>query len=149
MKKNKRQNTKCESEGSEFLVLGNLMIRGIWAYKTYTNMPGYDLIAINPISQKQCKIQVKSRWATNANYAFPLKNLECDFVVFCRLNRGAGPSFKNRRHTAIKDPQYWVVPIENAKTTVKTGKFSNCKINKIENIDSFQNNWQLINDFLI
>ena len=29
----KRQNTKLESEGAEFLVLGNLLIEGISTYK--------------------------------------------------------------------------------------------------------------------
>ena len=60
-------------------------------------MPGYDLIAINTETKKQCRIQVKSRWATNANNGFSLKNTDCDFVVFVRLNRGAGPKFCNSR----------------------------------------------------
>ncbi len=139
----KRQNTKCESEGAEFLVLGNLMIHGIWTYKTYTNMPGYDLIAINIDTKKQCRIQVKSRWATDANDIFPLKNLDCDFVVFVRLNRG------NAYKTNIvepTDPQYWIVPIEKAKTGLYSDKF--CRINKIEDISSFENNWKLIDKFL-
>ena len=43
-----RQNTRIESEGAEFLVLGQLLIAGIPTYKSYTNMPGYDLVATNP-----------------------------------------------------------------------------------------------------
>lgn len=50
--KPKRQNTKLESEGAEFLVLANLLIGGIESYKTYINYPGYDLVAINPQSKK-------------------------------------------------------------------------------------------------
>ena len=45
--KAKRQDTKLESEGAEFLVLGHLLIEGISAYKAYINFPGYDLMAVN------------------------------------------------------------------------------------------------------
>ena len=56
-----RQDTKLESEGAEFLVLGQLLIRGINTYKTYTNMPGYDLVATRPAKNTSVRIQVKSR----------------------------------------------------------------------------------------
>src|SRR5690348_17990101 len=83
-----RQNTKLESEGAEFLVLGNLLIVGISCFKAYVNFPGYDLVAINPEKSKSARIQVKSRWATNYDKSFPIKNFECDFVVHVALNRG-------------------------------------------------------------
>lgn len=44
MKTTKRQDTRKESEGAEFLVLGMLLIRGLPAFKDYRNTPGYDLI---------------------------------------------------------------------------------------------------------
>ena len=44
----KYKNTKLEAEGAEFLVLGNLLINKIASYKTYTNMPGYDLLQRMP-----------------------------------------------------------------------------------------------------
>lgn len=40
-----RLDTRLESEGAEFLVLGQLLIARIPTYKTYTNMPGWDLVA--------------------------------------------------------------------------------------------------------
>ena len=46
-KKRTRKDTKLESEGAEFLVLGRLLLEKITAFKTYTNFPGYDLIATN------------------------------------------------------------------------------------------------------
>ena len=61
-----RQNTKLESEGAEFLVLGNLLIEGISCYKSYINFPGYDLVAVTPDRSKTARIQMKSRWATSA-----------------------------------------------------------------------------------
>lgn len=86
--KKKKQDTKLESEGAEFLVLGLLLVEGVSAYKAYINFPGYDLTAVNPNTKKVARIQVKSRWATDYDTSFPLKNLDCDFVVHVALNRG-------------------------------------------------------------
>src|SRR5260370_39431776 len=72
-----RQDTRLETEGAEFLVLGNLLIEGIAAYKTYTNMPGYDLIATYPANHRAARIQVKSRWRTTAT-GFLIRSFECD-----------------------------------------------------------------------
>ena len=80
MKKLKRLNTKLEASGAEFLVLGQLLIRGMQAYKSYVNHPGYDLIVVNPENKTQARIQVKSRFRTGAT-GFPIKNFESDFVV--------------------------------------------------------------------
>ncbi len=107
----KRQNTKLESEGAEFLVLGNLLIAGISCYKAYVNFPGYDLVAVNPDKSKTARIQVKSRWATNYDKSFPIKNFECDFVVHVALNRGFrfGKSLKNG-DSGVSDPNFYVSP---------------------------------------
>jgi hypothetical protein len=68
-----RLDTKLESEGAEFLVLGQLLVARIPTYKTYTNMPGYDLVATNPDTNRAARIQVKSRWRTGAPVSFPVK----------------------------------------------------------------------------
>ena len=39
-------------------------------YKAHTNFPGYDLMAVNPVTWKIARVQVKSRWATNYGHAF-------------------------------------------------------------------------------
>src|SRR5690349_9922279 len=83
-----RLDSKLEAQGAEFLVLGSLLIAGIVAHKTYTNTPGYDLIASSAARGTSCRIQVKSRWATDFDGGFLLKNLDSDFVVFVALNRG-------------------------------------------------------------
>lgn len=59
----RRQDTKLESAGAEFMVLGMLLVEGIHCFKAYTHFVGYDLTAVNPISGKSARIQVKSRWA--------------------------------------------------------------------------------------
>src|SRR5438552_3680609 len=111
-----KQNTKLESEGAEFLVLGNLLIEGISCYKAYVNFPGYDLIATNVDTGKLAKIQVKSRWATNYDKSFPIKNFNCDFVVHVALNRG----IRWRKGVPIdmgkKDPIFFVFPIDVIKS---------------------------------
>jgi hypothetical protein len=70
----KRLDTRLESEGAEFLVLGQLLIAGIEATKAYRNFEGFDLYASNPTAGKTCRIQVKRRWATDHG-GFPIKNL--------------------------------------------------------------------------
>ena len=87
VEKLKRMDTKLESEGAEFLVLGNLLIQGIPTYKTYTNMPGYDLVATSPEKNSSVRIQVKSRYQTNWD-GFIINNMAADFVVLVTLNRG-------------------------------------------------------------
>jgi len=89
-----RQNTQLESAGAEFLVLGNLLIEGIPAFKSYTNMKGYDLVAVNAEKNLSARIQVKSRWRSKAE-GFIINNFECDFVVIALLNRGS-TGWKNR-----------------------------------------------------
>ena len=56
----KRKDTKLASSGSEFLVLGELLIRDIESYKTYYNHRAYDIICVNPASKKvrQSKLKV-------------------------------------------------------------------------------------------
>ena len=63
----KRRDTKLESEGAEFLVLGNLLLNRISAFKAYVDFPGYDLIATNPETHRSARIQVKSRWQSDWN----------------------------------------------------------------------------------
>ena len=102
----KKLDTRLESEGAEFLVLGQLLLHRIAAYKTYTNMPGYDLIATNPQARTSAKIQIKSRWRTGAT-GFPIKNFDCDFVVAAFLNRGSKDGKKE-----VLSPEYYVLPVE-------------------------------------
>lgn len=108
-----RQNTKLESEGAEFMVLGQLLIEGIQCFKAYTNFAGYDLVAVYPETGKNARIQVKSRWATDYDRSFPIKNFGCDFVVLVALNRGYrfGKAKKVEEETGRKSPQFYCFPI--------------------------------------
>jgi hypothetical protein len=74
------QNTRLEAEGAEFLVLGHLLVEGLQAYKMYTNMPGYDVLVVNPEANRIARVSVKSRWKASAN-GFIINNFGSDFVV--------------------------------------------------------------------
>jgi len=138
----KRQNTTLESEGAEFLVLGNLLIRGIPSYKTYTNMPRYDIVATNPEKNKSVMIQVKSRWRTKAD-GFIIQNFDSDFTVICKLNRGD----KTGKHE-IKPPEFFVFSTLELKELYRSNSWNKINFRNIPNFVDHANKWDLIEDAL-
>ena len=86
------------SAGAEFLVMGHLMRRNILAYKAPPNNEGYDLICIHPDPRHrrpprtpQVRVQVKSRYATDCDRGFPVKEARLDafdFLIVAFLNIG-------------------------------------------------------------
>lgn len=146
----KRKDTKLEAEGAEFLVLGNLLTLGISSYKAYINFPGYDLTALNPDTKRVARIQVKSRWATNYDRSFPIKNFDCDFVVHVALNRGYSFGKKAMPNdSGVKPPQFYVFPVEVVQQIVgKSGKMRKVHLLKVPNLEAYQDNWRMIRDFL-
>ena len=139
-----RQDTRLESEGAEFLVLGQFLIHKIATYKTYTNMPGYDLVATSPENNTSAKIQVKSRWATKAG-GFPIKNFDCDFVVVVLLNRGSKDGRKE-----VLPPEFFVVPVDVVKDACQTDtSWSKVHLKDVANLESYRDNWNLVRDFLL
>jgi len=137
-----KQNTKIESEGAEFLVLGNLLIQKIPAYKAYSNMPGYDIIATNPDQNSSVRIQVKSRWATKAN-SFIINKFNCDFVVLVKLNRGS----KNQKDK-ILPPEYFVLPVDFVKSLPQSDNWGKINFKDIPDLESFKDRWDLVVKFL-
>jgi hypothetical protein len=137
----KKLDTRLESEGAEFLVLGQLLINKIPTYKTYTNMPGYDLVATNPENNKSAKIQVKSRWKTGAR-GFIIKKFDCDFVVIVLLNRGSKDGAKK-----ASEPLYYVLPV-SAVNKLPKDTFDLIAFKSVINFESYNNNWAQIAEFL-
>ncbi len=87
------------SEGAEYLVMGMLMRRNILTYKAPPLNEGYDLICIHPDprykkkrgQKAQVRVQVKSRYATDCDRGFPVKEQSLnafDFLVIAFMNIG-------------------------------------------------------------
>lgn len=138
-----RQDTRWESEGAEFLTLGNLLLEKIPAYKTYTNMPGYDLVATNPELNTSAKIQVKSRWKTRAN-GFIINNFGCDFVVIVKLNRGSQDG-----RISPSPPEFFIIPVETIESLPRSEGWGKISFSSITDMESYRNNWTQISDFLV
>ena len=137
-----RQNTHLESAGAEFLVLGNLLIEGIPAFKGYTNMKGYDLIAVNAEKNLLVRIQVKSRWRTKAE-GFIIQNFECDFVVVALLNRGSKDG-----KTEASPPEYFILPVQVAQALPRTEGWGKVSFSKFPELHFYRNRWNLIRSAL-
>ncbi|ABK48470.1 hypothetical protein KO533_17215 [Shewanella sp. NKUCC05_KAH] len=137
-----RLDTRLEAEGAEFLVLGQLLLHKIASYKTYTNMPGYDLVATNPESNKSAMVQVKSRWRTGAG-GFPIKNFGCDFVVVVLLNRGSKDGKKE-----VLPPRYYVFPVGVIESAPRSKDWGKVNLKDIPNYEAYEEKWHLISEFL-
>lgn len=145
-----RLDTSLEQEGAEFLVLGHLLIEGIQAFKAYTNFPGYDLIATHPEKHRSCRIQVKSRWATDFDGGFPIRNFDCDFVVFVALNRGYRHHKKrSSQEDGKSDPQIYILPADVVQAAQNPNRsWGKVFLRHIDAVEQYINHWELIREFL-
>lgn len=99
--------------------MGYLMRRNILAYKAPPNNEGYDLICIHPDPRHrpsknelpQVRVQVKSRYATDCDRGFPVKeaSLEAfDFLIVVFLN--IGTFFGNHDGTVgAREPEFYTL----------------------------------------
>ena len=143
-----RQDTKLEAEGAEFLVLGMLLIEGITCYKAYTNFAGYELVAVYPFRARSARIQVKSRWATDYDRSFPIRNFDCEFVVLAALNRGyrfrrsrVGAEIKHGRGV----PRFYCFPVEVVRAAQSpTDSWGKVSLARIPDAESYVEAWYLV-----
>lgn len=121
------------SAGAEYLVMGMLMRRNILAYKAPERNEGYDLICIHPDPRykpekhesAQLRIQVKSRYATDCDHGFPIKETSLDafdylIIVFLNIGKFYG---KNDGATGQKEVEYYTLSndfIRNHHNTAST-----------------------------
>jgi hypothetical protein len=146
-KMKKRRDTRLEAEEAEFLVVGWLLVNGIEAHKTYSKMPGYDLIAVNAEVNKSSRIQVKSRYQTGVAH-FIIKNFDSDFVVIALLNRGYAKPRKNG-DTGFKDPEIYVIPTEVVREAQDSNdEWHKVSFSKIPEFSKYLNNWEIIREAL-
>jgi hypothetical protein len=138
-----RQDTRLEAEGAEFLVLGYLLLEGITAFKAYTNTRGHDVVAVNPLTGRTARIQVKSRWATDAN-SHLIKNFDCEFVVLARLNRGFLFSGARKRERSAGDaPEFYILPVKTARESAVTTGWGKI-LWSAERFAEYRDRWDLI-----
>src|SRR4051794_17143244 len=99
--------------------MGHLMRRNILTYKAPPNNEGYDLICIHPDPRHrptkdqlpQVRIQVKSRYATDCDRGFPLKEKSLDafdylVVVFLNIGKFFG---KNDGTNGERDAEFYTL----------------------------------------
>ena len=143
-----RLDSRLEATGAEFLVLGNLLLRKVEAHKAYTNFPGYDLLALNPIKQKVCRVQVKSRYYST-DKAFDIKNFNSDFVILVKLDRDK--KLKNSSaegNVSFNEPNYYIFPTELMKQVATKSDRPKVRFSNIPDLKTYQENWNLILEYL-
>lgn len=133
-----RQNTQLEAAGAEFLVLGQLLIAGIPAFKSYTNFKGYDLTATNAERKKAVRVQVKSRWRTGAE-GFIIQSIDCDFVVVVLLNRGSRDG-----RAKVRPPEFFVIPARVVRALPRTQKWGKVSFSNFPKLQRYRDRWDLI-----
>jgi hypothetical protein len=108
------------SAGAEHLVMGYLMRRNILTYKAPPNNEGYDLICIHPNPRHrpaknelpQVRVQVKSRYATDCDRGFPVKEASFDafdFLIVTFLNIGKFYG-RNDGLTGLREAEFYTLP---------------------------------------
>ena len=103
-------------DGAEFLVLGNLLVRGIYAYKNYVNTPDFDVVAFNPDNNKKiARIEVKSRQRKDAK-VYQLRSFKSDFVVFVQLNKYTRTKKKKIFTGNENNINYIIIPTKKVKS---------------------------------
>ena len=143
----------CNPTEAEFLVLGQLLIRGIPTYKTYMRHPDYDLIVTNPEKGRTKTIQVKSRYATDYDRSFSIKKFGADFVVHVALNRGN----RGRRLPGeeIADPEYYVFPMkvvraahdvhdQRVQDAGRENKWHKTFLKDIPRLENYRDKWESV-----
>jgi len=123
----------------------------------YAEKLGFDVIAVNPKAGRAgitCKIQVKSRWATDYDHKFVLKqNLDCDFVVFAELNRGYRDYHHRDKSVPVdagkQPPRIFVFPANKLNSLIKVSSgWSKVALADIPRYESYKDRWDLVRKFL-
>jgi hypothetical protein len=112
--------------GAEFLVMGYLMRRNVLTYKAPPGNEGYDLICIHPDPRHkptneqvaQVRVQVKSRYATDCDRGFPVKDSSLDafdflIIVFQNIGNFFG---KNTGITGEREAEFFTLPNSFVRT---------------------------------
>ena len=153
----KRKDTTLASSGSEFLVLGELLIREIESYKTYHNQKAYDIISVNPETKRNATIQVKCKNYKN-DFGFYLNNVNkiCDFYVFCAtqiyhyVKNDDGKRVSELIKNNENKPRFFIMDFETTQKYKRTDRDGSDYIQILTDapFEEFENNWYQIKDYL-
>jgi len=116
----KFQRLPVVSLSAEYLAMGYLMRRNILAYKAPPNNEGYDIVCIRPDPTqvtRQVRVQVKSRYATDSDRGFPVKEKSFgafDYLIVAFLNLGYYLQMAKHHPTrdGERDPELFTLPVE-------------------------------------
>lgn len=139
------------SAGAEHLVMDYLMRRNILVYKAPPSNEGYDLIGIHPNPRHclkkgqlaQVRVQVKSRYATDCDRGFPVKEQSLnafDFLVVAFLNIES--FFQGKDGTAgMREPEFYTFPSTFIREHhVKTSTWQKVRLRPLgDKIETFKN----------
>jgi hypothetical protein len=122
MSENKWLRLPVVSSSAEWLVMGYLMRRNILTYKAPERNEGYDLICIHPDPRHrpkgrqlpQVRVQVKSRYATDCDRGFPVREVSLDafdflIVAFLNIGKFAG---RNDGRKGLAAPEFFTLTPE-------------------------------------
>lgn len=139
------------SAGAEFLVMGHLMRRNILTYKAPPMNEGYDLVCIHPDPRHvpkagelaQVRVQVKSRYQTDCDRGFPVKEASIDafdFLVVAFLNIGRFYG-RNKGEDGATAPEFFTLPANFIrKHHIAASKWEKVRLAKLANeIEPFRN----------
>ncbi len=133
------------SHGAEFLVQGYLMLRNILTYKAPPNNEGYDLVCIHPDPHtvtRQIRVQVKSRYATDCDHGFPVKEktfTAFDFLIAAFLNVGNfGGKGSHNCLAGRRVPEFYTFPVSFIREHHdKTSSWEKVRLGKLS-IDEYK-----------
>lgn len=91
------------------------------------------------------RIQVKSRWATDYDGGFLIRNFDTDFVAFVELNRGYRYSRKGRSESGRKARRVFVFPVSVVRDAQsKTSTWGKVFLRSIDDVESYLDSWEQV-----